>query len=154
MAQCRRPPCRAAEGGEVRQWAVSYALPTAYCLLPTAYCLLPTAYGYHRTQTPPFHILHRRIARRVRRTVVLRTHTPARRWKPTPQAWRTCVTRLSGTCSGGGAGMACAELARVSVKASATILIIVSSIRRTDGRPRSSDATAGTSLIQVNALLW
>jgi uncharacterized membrane protein YeaQ/YmgE (transglycosylase-associated protein family) len=81
--------------------------------------------------------------------VVLRTQTPARRWKPTPQAWRICVTRLSGACSGGGAGMACTELATANEKASATILIIVSSTM--DGR--FSNAAIGPSLIHVNAVL-
>ncbi|QIO32190.1 hypothetical protein [Bradyrhizobium sp. 1(2017)] len=51
---------------------------------------------WYKAQTPPCQRTHRRTARRVWRTVVLATHTPLIRVRPTPQAAATGVIMLSG----------------------------------------------------------
>jgi len=76
-------------------------------------------------QTPACHRRHRRTARRVCRTVVLATHTPLIRVRPTPHAATTGVIMLSGCIIGAGV-MACAEVPINTAKvATASHFIIV-----------------------------
>src|SRR5690242_17567483 len=74
--------------------------------------------GAARTQRP----LTRRMPaaqRAAARRVGVRTQTPRTRCMPAPQAWRTCVMRLS-VCGAGAIGTACADDAHAKARTKAT----------------------------------